>query len=66
MCDLASNDREDDPMIGMLLDRYSWDEKRVCELYREPASAVADILRQLPRDDDGRVEIAEVMAMLEH
>lgn len=34
MCGLAASDREDDPIIGMLLDRYSWDEKRVCELYR--------------------------------
>jgi len=34
-CGFASSDREDDPMIGMLLDRYSWDEQRVCELYRK-------------------------------
>ena len=33
MC--VSYRREDDPIIGMLLDRYSWDEARVCELYRK-------------------------------
>ena len=39
-CGFVSNDREDDPMIGMLLDRYSWDEKRVCEQMVQPRPCV--------------------------
>ena len=31
---ITTPDGEDDPFIGMLLDRYSWDENKVCELYR--------------------------------
>ena len=33
-CGLSENDYEDDPMIGMLLDRYSWDQAKVVELYK--------------------------------
>lgn len=33
-CGVPENNYEDDPMIGMLLDRYAWDHKKVVELYQ--------------------------------
>ena len=38
-------------MIGMLLDRYSWDEKRVCELYRKSLERRKELgLEEVKRD----------------
>lgn len=34
-CGLSTQNYEDDPMIGMLLDRYSWDQAKVVELYQK-------------------------------
>lgn len=38
-------------MIGMLLDRFSWDEKRVCEMYRKSVEKRKEIgLEQIRQD----------------
>lgn len=59
-CGYSLADREDDPMIGMLLDRFSWDEKRVCEMYsksvkRRKELGLEEIKRNI-RQDDLRLE----------
>ena len=50
-CGFNSNDREDDPMIGMLLDRFSWDENRTCEMYRKSVQRRMELgLEKMKRD----------------
>ena len=72
-CGLADDNREDDPMIGMLLDRYSWDHARVVELFKSSLQRRNDLgmskvreeivsgnlgLQQLPHADEVRQVVA--------
>mmetsp|Transcript_19607 Transcript_19607/g.32688 ORF Transcript_19607/g.32688 Transcript_19607/m.32688 type:complete len:322 (+) Transcript_19607:112-1077(+) len=42
-CNVPDSDREDDAMIGMLLDRFKWDHDKVVEMYTKSMNRRAEL-----------------------